>query len=168
MAHPINPTYIFAAAHGQPQAQSDLAMAFLNRGGAAAEDDPELADEYYAIAEVFAQLACSHGRPTDVALLAGVCARRAVHLELRDPVRALQYREAAEGLFNTIESGSDTTALGIVAATLNELADADPEDDLASARLNRIIERLPVADAQALREAVRATRSPAEPQPERQ
>jgi hypothetical protein len=56
----------------------------------------------------------------------------------------------------SVENSGDTQALGIVAYALNHLADAEPEDDRASARLNRIIETLPTADAQLLRETVRS------------
>jgi hypothetical protein len=163
MATPqVNPAYMFAAGHGHCGAQSDLATSYLSQ--AESEDDPFLADELYTVAELFAELACTHGRPLDFAVLADVCVARSLHSASLDPVRSLEYREDAERHFDLAEATGDTFALGAIAYSLNRLADADPDDDRASVRLNRIIGALAPGEAQMVRAAIRATQP--EPQEE--
>lgn len=159
MTAKLNPIYVFAAGRGVPQAQSELAVACLNHADSIAEDEPELADEYLMAAEVLAELACAHNRPRDVAVLAGVFVARSLHSAATDPVRSLEYREQAETLFDVVENGGDTHALGAAAFALNHLADCDPDDDRASARLNRIIEALPAAEAQLFSAAARSVKN---------
>jgi hypothetical protein len=151
----LNPVYLFAAGHGQPSAQSALAIGCCDHAVRIADDNPELADEYFMAAEILAELACAHANPSDIAKLAGIFTARSLHSALVDPVRSLEYREKAEELFESVERSGDNQALGIIAYALNHLADADPDDDRASDRLNRIIGTLPAGEAQLLREAVR-------------
>lgn len=155
-AFKLNPVYAFAAGHGDCHAQSELAASCCTRAESLADENPDLADEYFMAAEVFAELACTHRNPRDVAVLAGIFAARSLHSALRDPVRSLEYREQAEPLFDVVESSLDSHALAIIAFALNGLADADPDDDRASVRLNRIIDALPPAEAHLLREAARS------------
>lgn len=150
-----NPVYLFAAGRGHCAAQSELAMACCDHAATISEENPGLSDEYFMAAEVLAELACAHGHPTDIAKLAGVFTARSIFGALLDPVRSLEYREKAEELFESVEMTGDGQALGIVAFALNKLADADPDDDRATIRLNRIIDNLPAGEAQLLREAVR-------------
>lgn len=156
-----NPVYLFAAGRGQNAAQSALAVACSDHASAISDDHPELADEYFMAAEIFGELACTHANPTDMASLAAIFCARSLHSSLLDPVRSLEYRDKAEQLFESVERTGDHQALGIVAYALNKLADADPDDDRATIRLNRIIEALPASEAQLLREAVRPAKQQA-------
>lgn len=156
-----NPVYLFAAGRGHCAAQSELAMACCDHAATISDEAPELADEYFMAAEILAELACAHGNPTDIAKLAGVFTARSLFGSVLDPVRSLEYREKAEQLFESVEQTADSQALGIVAFALNKLADADPDDDRATIRLNRIIETLPSGEAQLLREAVRPAKQQA-------
>lgn len=151
----VNPAYIFAAGHGHCGAQSDLAATYCSHAEAIAEENPDLAAEYFTAAELFAELAGSHGRPCDLAILAGIHAVRSIHSAARDPVRSLEYREQAEELFESVEGTRDSHAMAIIVFALDKLADADPDDDRAGDRLNRIVEALPAGEAQLLREAAR-------------
>lgn len=160
----VNPAYMFAAGHGHCGAQSELACGYMRHAEAIAEDDPYLADEFFTAAELFAELACTHGRPSDIAVLADVCVARSLHSALLDPVRSLEYREDAERHFDAVETTGDTLALAAVAYSLNRLADADPDDDRATVRLNRVVQALAPGEALMLREAIRATQP--EPQEE--
>lgn len=152
----LNPIYVFAAGHGQCAAQIGLAVGCCDHALAIGDDDPELANEYLMAAEMFAELACAHGGANEVAVLAGILVARSIHLTLLDPVRSLEYRERAELLFDAVENASNSQASGIIAYALNKLADADPDDDRATVRLNRIVESLAPGEAQLLREAVRS------------
>lgn len=151
----VNPAFIFAAGHGHCGAQSDLAASLCQYAEAIAEENPDLADEYFTAAELFAELASSHGQPAELAVLAGIFAMRSIHSAARDPVRGMEYREQAEQLFDKVEGAADSNALGVIAFALDRLADADPDDDRASDRLLRVIAALSPGEAQLLREAAR-------------
>jgi hypothetical protein len=151
----VNPAFMFAAAHGHLGAQSDLALALRHHAEASAEDAPWLADQYFTAAELFAELACQHGQPHDLAVKASIFAARSIHSAASDPMRSLEYRENAEQLFDAVEDTGDGHALGVIGLALNKLADADPDDDRASARLNQIIESLSPGEAQLLRHVAR-------------
>lgn len=152
----LNPVYVHAAACGLRGAQSELAAACGTHAQAIAAENPGLADEYFTAAELFAELARAHGQAYDAAVLAGVFAMRSLGLAARDPVRSLEYRDQAEALFDEVENACDTLALGVIAYALDKLADADPDDNRASDRLNRVIGMLPAGEAQRLREVVRS------------
>jgi hypothetical protein len=158
MATPqVNPAYMFAAGHGHCGALADLATAYLGHAESIAEDDPYLADEFFTVAELFAELARTHGRSVDIAVLADVCVARSIHSASLDPVRSLEYREQAEQLFDAVENTGETLALAAVAYSLNRLADANPDDDRASVRLNRVIGALAPGEALLVQEVIRAT-----------
>jgi hypothetical protein len=72
----LNPVYLFAAGHGQPSAQSALAIGCCDHAVRIADDNPELADEYFMAAEILAELACAHANPSDIAKLAGIFTAR--------------------------------------------------------------------------------------------
>lgn len=151
----VNPAYMFAAAHGHLGAQSDLALALRHHAEAIAAEAPWQADQYFTAAELFAELACQHGQPHDLAVKASIFAARAIHSAASDPVLSMEYREQAEELFDAVEESGHDHALGVVGLTLNKLADADPGDDRAADRLNRVIEALPPGEAQLLRHVAR-------------
>lgn len=144
----FNPVYLYAAGSGHCPAQSDLALGCRHHAEAIAEQFPDLADEYFTAAELFGVLACTHELPHDLAVLASIFASRSLHSAARDPVRSLEYREQAEQLFDAVEEADDDHALGVIGLALNRLADADPEDDRATVRLNRVIEALSPGEAQ--------------------
>lgn len=162
----FNPAYLFAAGHGHCKAQSDLALACRNHATSIAADNPMLADEYFTAAETFVTLAISHGDPHDIAVKASIFVDRSLHSAARDPVRSLQYREEVETFFDQVEESAHSHALGVAVLALNKLADADPADDRASVRLNRIIEALPPAEAQLVGAVVCPARC--DPQKEKQ
>lgn len=155
------PHHVFAAAHGSPGAQRDLAASLLWHAEAVAVEDQCRADEYLACAEMMAELAFAHRDALSIATLAAVVAVRSLHCDL-DPVRGVEWREQAERLFGLVEEqGDDTKALATIGVALNRLADADPSDDRAILRLGRIVDALPAGEACLLREMARP--APCEP-----
>lgn len=157
MGPEVEQVFLRAAAAGDPQAQSTLAVAFLNRSDDLAESDPVFAEEFLASAELVAVMAYEHptkpGRAHDAAILGAIVAVRSIRCAERDPVRSLDYRQWAERLFDAVEAGSDEHAKGIVAWALNRLADAG--DEAAAARLNSVMETLSPAEARLVANEVR-------------
>lgn len=163
----LDPVYLHAAGSGHRLAQSELARSCLTKANLLAKDNPRLAEGYFTAAELFAELACTHGDARDFAVLAGILASRSARLREIDQPRSLEYRAAAEQLFDSVEGADDGEALQLLAFVLDKLADEDPDDDRASARLNRIIGALPADAAQFLKEVSRADRAMRETQEQR-
>lgn len=152
-----DPHAVFAAAHGSCDAQRDLAAQLLAYAESIAEDNPDLAAEYLMGAEAMAELAATNRDPLSAATLGAVLAIRSLHSPF-DPVRAVDFRDRAERLFDAVEQSRDTRALATIGVALNRLADAEDADDRAALRLARVVAALPPGEACLLRAVARPPR----------
>jgi hypothetical protein len=133
------------AASGDRSAQAQLATACVSKQFVGVTPF-----ETMVMAEGFARLAATHGRPEDNMLLAGVLRARAHHVaELGDIERATALWAQSEAICEEYPGPPLCDGLEFLAGVLT--AEADAGDDAAAIRLAKLSAALSPADADELR-----------------